>query len=108
MIRLINGPSLNDKLDFISMEECPMQNSDAMARRDLLKTGLFAAGAVLWPEALFQRLASADEKKPSAKADTIGRRELVKGLDGMSRVADKGNDPFSGGHNAAAVIASAS
>jgi hypothetical protein len=83
-----------------------MQTSDMIARRDLLKSGLFAAGAALWPEALFETPASADEKKPP-EASTIGRRELLKGLDGMSRVADKGNDPFSGGHNAAAVMASA-
>ncbi len=84
-----------------------MQRSDAIARRDLLKAGFFAAGAGLCPEALFQELARADEEKPSAQAAVIGRRELVKGLDGMSRVADKGHNTFAGGHNAAAVMASA-
>ena len=83
-----------------------MRRSGAMARRDVLKSGLLAAGAGLWPEALFTGLARADEEEPS-EAATIGRRELVKGLDGMSRVADQGNDPFTGGHNAAAVMASA-
>ena len=37
----------------------------------------------------------------------MGKRELIRGLDGMSRVAEKGNDPFKNGDNAAAVIASA-
>jgi hypothetical protein len=60
-------------------------------------------GAVL-PEAIFRGRAAADDKKDDGP---IGRREIVKGLDGMSRVADKGNSPFSGGHNAAAVISSA-
>jgi hypothetical protein len=77
-----------------------MQNSDTMGRRQLLKAGLVAAGAELWPEFLFPRLAAADDA-------AVGRREIVKGLDGMSRVADKGNNPFAGGHNAAAVISSA-
>src|SRR5205807_5521525 len=90
----------------VSVEDGPMQRSDAIARRDLLKTGLLVAGAGLWPEALFPGLARADEKEPPADA-SIGRREIVKGLDGMSRVADRGNDPFTGGHNAAAVMASA-
>jgi hypothetical protein len=81
-----------------------MKRSDAIARRQLLKAGLIVAGAPFCPEALFRPRASADDKK----ADTpIGRREIVKGLDGMSRVADKGNNPFAGGHNAAAVISSA-
>ena len=84
-----------------------MQTSDPIVRRNLLKGGLVAAGTWFWPEALFEGVATADEKKPAADVPTIGRRELVKGLDGMSRVADKGNDPFSGGHNAAAVMASA-
>jgi hypothetical protein len=84
-----------------------MQRSNAIARRDFLKTGLFAAGAGLWAGTLFQRPAGADEGSPSAGPDTTGRRELLQGLDGMSRVADRGHDPFAGGHNAAAVIASA-
>jgi hypothetical protein len=84
-----------------------MQNSDAMDRRELLKAGFLAAGTGLWSGTLFHTSASADEPATSAEAATIGRRELVKGLDGMSRVADKGHDPFAGGHNAAAVMASA-
>jgi hypothetical protein len=82
------------------------KTTDAIARRELLGAGLLAAGAGLWPELLFPESAAADEPKPPAD-DAVGRREIVKGLDGMSRVADKGNDPFAGGHNAAAVIASA-
>ena len=81
-----------------------MTRSDAIARRQLLKAGLIVAGAPFCPEALFRRNAAAEDKKEDAP---IGRREIVKGLDGMSRVADKGNNPFSGGHNAAAVISSA-
>jgi len=84
-----------------------MQRSGVIRRREFLKTGLWAAGAGLWLEALFQAPAHAEEPKPSAEADAIGVRELMKGLDGMSRVADRGHDPFAGGHNAAAVMASA-
>jgi hypothetical protein len=77
--------------------------SDAIARRQLLKAGLIVAGFEFCPEALFDRRAAADDKKTDTP---IGPREIVKGLDGMSRVADKGNT-FAGGHNAAAVISSA-
>ena len=81
-----------------------MTRSDAIARRQLLKAGLIIAGAPFCPEALFDRSAAADEKPTE---DTpIGPREIVKGLDGMSRVAEKGNT-FGLGHNAAAVISSA-
>lgn len=90
----------------------PMKRSDVIARRHLLKAGLIGVGVELWPESLFPLFATADDKKPAGdkKSDEdapIGRREIVKGLDGMSRVADKGNNPFSGGHNAAALISSA-
>ena len=47
--------------------------------------------------------AAADDEKTDTP---IGPREIVKGLDGMSRVAEKGN-VFGLGHNAAAVISSA-
>ena len=84
-----------------------MNHRDEPARREFLRTtGLFTAWAGLWFERLFQQLAQADEIKP-AGGGTIGRREIIKGLDGMSRVADSGNSPFIGGHNAAAVITSA-
>src|SRR5262245_52368516 len=83
-----------------------MTRSDAIVRRQLLKAGLIVAGAAFCPEALFdRRAAAADDQKP-AEDTPIGPREIVKGLDGMSRVADKGNT-FAGGHNAAAVISSA-
>jgi hypothetical protein len=78
-----------------------MTRSDAIVRRQLLKAGLIVAGIPLCPEALF-RAAAADEKTDNP----IGPREIVKGLDGMSRVAEKGNT-FGLGHNAAAVISSA-
>ncbi len=81
-----------------------MQNANTIARRQLLKAGLVVAGAEFWPEVLFSGLGAADDKQSEA---TVGRREIVKGLDGMSRVADQGNNPFVGGHNAAAVISSA-
>lgn len=82
-----------------------MQHSNTMARRQVLKAGLFVAGAGLWPEILLPGLVAADDRQSDDA--TVGRREIVKGLDGMSRVADEGNDPFVGGHNAAAVISSA-
>src|SRR5262245_25874804 len=83
-----------------------MTRSDAIVRRQLLKAGLIVAGAAFCPEALFDRRAdAADDQKP-AEDTPIGPREIVKGLDGMSRVADNGNT-FAGGHNAAAVISSA-
>jgi hypothetical protein len=82
-----------------------MTRSDAIARRQLLQAGIVLAGAPFCPEALFDRRAAADDEKPGAD-DPIGPREIIKGLDGMSRVADTGN-AFAGGHNAAAVISSA-
>src|SRR5262249_30862483 len=82
-----------------------MTHSDAILRREFVKAGLIFAGAPFCPEALFDGHAAADDEK-SAEDTPIGRREIVKGLDGMSRVADKGNT-FAGGHNAAAVISSA-
>src|SRR5580698_6813046 len=82
-----------------------MTRSDAIVRRQFLKAGLIVAGAPFCPEALFDRRAFADDEKP-AEESRIGPREIVKGLDGMSRVADKRNT-FAGGHNAAAVISSA-
>lgn len=80
-----------------------MTRSDAILRRQLLKAGLIVAGAPFCPEALFDRCAAAEDEKTDTP---IGPREIVKGLDGMSRVADKGNT-FGLGHNAAAVISSA-
>src|SRR5687768_9149596 len=80
-----------------------MTRSDAIVRRQLLKAGLIIAGAPLCPEALFDRRAVADDEKTNT---LIGSREIVKGLDGMSCVAEKGG-VFGLGHNAAAVISSA-
>lgn len=68
-----------------------------------MKAGLVIAGAPFCPEALFDRRAVADDEKAESP---IGPREIVKGLDGMSRVAEKGG-VFGLGHNAAAVISSA-
>ena len=82
-----------------------MTRSDAIVRRQLLKAGLIVAGMPFCPEALFDRRAAADDEKP-AEDTPIGPREIIKGLDGMSWVADKRNT-FAGGHNAAAVISSA-
>src|SRR5947199_105030 len=48
-----------------------------------------------------------EERKSPAEGAAIGRREIIMGLDGMSRVAEPGNDPFGGGHSAAAVMSSA-
>jgi hypothetical protein len=82
-----------------------MTRSDAIVRRQLLKAGLIVAGAPFCPKALFDRRAAADDEKPAGDAP-IGPREIIKGLDGMSRVADIGNT-FGDGHNAAAVMSSA-
>ncbi|HVC96145.1 MAG TPA: hypothetical protein VND64_20855 [Pirellulales bacterium] len=86
-----------------------IQRSVDAARRDLLKMmGLLAAGTnFFWPDALFQTLATADEQKLAAESAVIGRREIIMGLDGMSRVAEPGGNPFAGGHSAAAVMSSA-
>jgi len=82
-----------------------MSRSDAIVRRQLLKAGLIVAGLPFCPEALFDRRAAAGDEGPGGDAP-IGPREIIKGLDGMSRVADKGK-VFADGHNAAAVISSA-
>ena len=82
-----------------------MTRSDRLARRQLLKAGLIVAGAPLCPEALFDRPAAAGDGKPAGDAP-VGKPEIVRGLDGMSRVAEKGG-VFGLGHNAAAVISSA-
>ncbi len=82
-----------------------MTRSDAIVRRQLLKAGLIIAAAPFCPEALFDGRAAAGDEKP-AEDVPVGRREIVKGLDGMSRVAERGN-VFGLGHNAAAVISSA-
>src|SRR4029079_8438707 len=80
-----------------------MTRSGNIVRRQLLKAGLIVAGAEFCPEALFDRRAAADDKREDM---LIGPREIVKGLDGMSWVAEKGST-FGLGHNAAAVISSA-
>lgn len=82
-----------------------MTRSDAIVRRQLLKAGVILAGVPFCAEALFDGRAAADDEKP-AEDTPIGRREIVRGLDGMSRVAEKGG-VFGLGHNAAAVISSA-
>src|SRR5579859_5988027 len=82
-----------------------MSRSDAIVRRQLLKAGLIIAGAPFCPEALFDGRAAAGGEGPAEDAP-VGRREIVQGLDGMSRVAEKGG-VFGLGHNAAAVISSA-
>ncbi len=81
-------------------------DANDLARRDVLKAaGLFAAGTGLsrllgpWP--------ARGERQQPAAAMPIGQREILAGLDAMSRVADDGNDPFADGHAAAAVMASA-
>lgn len=82
-----------------------MTRSDEIIRRQLIKAGLIIAGAPFCAEALFDRRAAADDETP-AEDTPIGPREIIKGLDGMSRVAETGNT-FGLGHNAAAVISSA-
>jgi len=70
-----------------------------------MKAGVIIAGVPFCAEALFDGRAAADDEKP-AEDTPIGPREIIKGLDGMSRVAETGNT-FGLGHNAAAVISSA-
>jgi hypothetical protein len=82
-----------------------MTRSDAIVRRQLLKAGLIVAGVPFCPDALFDRRAAADDERRAGDTP-IGPREIIKGLDGMSRVAEKGKI-FADGHNAAAVISSA-
>jgi hypothetical protein len=82
-----------------------MHESEAIVRRALRKAGLLSASCAVWPRALFETPASAAENENEA-AGVLGRRALLKGLDGMSRVAEKGN-VFGGGHNAAGVMAAA-
>jgi hypothetical protein len=83
-----------------------MSTSREFARRDVLKTAaFFAAGTSSLPGAIFARLGTEQRSTPRANATTTGRREIVSGLDGMSRVAEAGNDPFADGHVAAGVIA---
>ena len=79
-----------------------MPRSDKIARRQLLKAGLVVAGAPFCPAALFDRPAAAGDERPADDAP-VGPREIVRGLDGMSRVAERGG-VFGLGHNAAAVI----
>ncbi len=65
-----------------------------------MKAGLIISGGPFCAEALFDGRAAADDEKP-AEDTPIGPREIIKGLDGMSRVAEAGNT-FGLGHNAAA------
>jgi len=81
-----------------------MTRFDAVRRRELLKAGLVLAGSPFCAEALFDRRAVAADEQPENML--IGAREIVKGLDGMSRTAENGG-VFGLGHNAAAVISSA-
>src|ERR1700722_18194296 len=90
-------------------EADPMKKQDADARRHFLKTGIAAAGTALWSGTFFQSVAVADEQNGGNEGrgeGQIGKRELLEGLDGMSRVAEMGKT-FAGGHTAAAVMASA-
>jgi hypothetical protein len=82
-----------------------MTRSDRIARRQLLKAGLIIAGAPFCPEGLFEGRAATPDEKP-AEDTPIGKRDVITGLDGMSRVTEKGS-VFGLGHNAAAVISSA-
>jgi hypothetical protein len=81
-----------------------MTRLEAITRRRLLKAGLVVGGGEFCPEALFGRHAAPGDKKADDDMP-LGPREIVRGLDGMSRVAEKGS-VFGLGHNAAAVISS--
>lgn len=78
-----------------------MRDKTEAERRRFLKAAVLSAGAGLWSGTYFQRL-GAEDRKP-AETGPIGKAELIKGLDGMSRVAEKG-DVFAAGHTAAAVM----
>ena len=78
----------------------------------MLKAAGMVAVAGFWSDTLFSQLAMAAEEKtlkeePREKASPIGQEQIIKGLDGMSRVAEPGNNTFVQGHGAAAVISSA-
>jgi len=77
-----------------------------MDRRGLLKAGLCGAAAGGWLDGLFPGPAEGGNQERAPGAAVLGTRELIKGLDGMSRAADPNRNPFSDGHNAAAVLAS--
>ncbi len=81
-----------------------MARFDAVRRRELLKAGIVLAGTPFCAESLFDRRATAADETPENML--IGTREIMKGLDGMSRTAEIGG-VFGLGHNAAAVISSA-
>ena len=84
-----------------------MTRSEAIVRRKFLKAGLIVAGLPFCPEAIwFDSAPLPGTIETPAEGTPIGPREIIKGLDGMSWVADKRNT-FAGGHNAAAVISSA-
>ncbi|MBM83427.1 MAG: hypothetical protein CMJ78_22950 [Planctomycetaceae bacterium] len=78
------------------------QTTKSLTRRSLLEAGCTVAGTGLTIDALFPTTLSAEDKADPS----IGRRELILGLDGMSRVVEQRRH-FGGGHNAAAVMASA-
>lgn len=83
------------------------QNEFEFDRRSFLNGGLATVSSGLLLEAFGPGALRAEGDKEKAKVPTIiGERELLKGLDGMSRSVAKGKNPFVDGHNAAAVIAS--
>jgi len=84
-----------------------MKHRDSARRRAFLKEAVLAAGATLWAGTFFQRFAKAGDEQTPTDPAPIGRRELILGLDGMSRVVEPGQNPFVGGHTAAAVMSSA-
>lgn len=76
-----------------------MSVTHGIGRRDVLKRAALAA-------AVTELVPCGSARAQPAPRSTVGRGVLLKGLDGMSRVADPGSDPFTHGHMAAAVMSS--
>jgi hypothetical protein len=81
-----------------------LDDDQRIPRRDVLKAGGLLAGAGLCGANL--RALAAAVGSPRPRPGGFGDAELVRGLDGMSRVADAGRDVFVDGHVAAAVLCS--
>ena len=84
-----------------------MTGNNDFHRRQFLNTGLAAASYGLCTSSLLPHLAGAQQPQQASAEDELGERELLVGLDGMSRAAIEGRNAFADGHSAAAVMASA-
>src|SRR4051812_48880717 len=80
-----------------------MGRSDAIARRELLKTGLFAAGAGLLPAASLPGPARADEKEPAAGAARMPGEVIRLGFPELPPTLRAMNDPKASGPTSISV-----